>query len=151
MTHSNTVAERFGNFCIINLKVLTVHPVFRKLLPSNTLTLSDFAVVMSRHVVDAAGMNIDLFTKGSKGHGGTFNVPTREACAKTALPTQLTFFPDSEVSRMVFFGIDFHSHSIAEFINLDITQAAIGRKFFNIKIGAIGSFVNIAFIIKGLD
>ena len=57
------VAQGFTHLAAIDLDVIIVQPNLRKLLPSQTLALSNLIGVMYRNVVNAASVNINTIAQ----------------------------------------------------------------------------------------
>src|SRR6266849_668689 len=82
------------------------------LFAAHTLALRDLIFMVWKLQVDAAGMDIELFSKVLLGHGGALDVPAGEAYAPGTGPVHLALFipafPQGEVLWSVFILGDLH-------------------------------------------
>ncbi len=151
------VANRFRNLFALNRDVRMMHPVVYIFAARNSFGLSDFVVVMHWDVLDAAGVDVDLFAEQLKDHRGALDVPAREANAPRRVPLLLPLLrrvrnlPQCKVGRIALFGNRIHASTLFLASQIDIAKRAVGGEFFGIKINTVFYNVGIAFFFERLD
>ena len=102
------VAGRLGHFQAVGQQVLAVQPDPRERPHAGErLALGALVLVVRENVVDAAGVDVYLWTEVLGAHGGALDVPAREAPAPRAGPDQLGSarlrgLPERKVARILF-------------------------------------------------
>src|SRR5690606_31349312 len=100
--------------CTGGLHQAVVHPVAGKGLAGARFRLSQFVLMMRKHQVEAAAVDIERLTEVLHAHGGTFNMPAGPPRSPGTVPRRLPLaraFPECEVGRVAFAIVSFHTRA----------------------------------------
>jgi hypothetical protein len=123
-------------------------------LPGQRLRLSDLALVMGKHVVFAAGVQVDGVAQIFTCHDRALDVPARKTPAERRVPLHevpIVFLPQGKVGRRALIIVLHHvANGLAKFVLGVTAQLAIVRKALDTVIDTGGSFVGMAILNQGL-
>ena len=97
---------------------IVVHPVVHGVVATSSHRLSYFALVVREHKVHTAAVDVEFLAEVFCSHGRALQVPARESVAPRRRPAHnvlgSSFFPESEVGRIVLFALAVELTSGAE-------------------------------------
>src|SRR3989344_4265148 len=127
-----------------------VEPKARERPPtSRRLRLIYLVVVMGRHEVDAARVDIYLLAKRRVDHRRALYVPTRKPFTPGAVPPYLRVaLPVKEVGRVMLVGIRCYSFAFFQALKIDRAEFAVVGKTGSIEIDTMLSTVRVAFLLE---
>ncbi len=128
--HGEEVAQRLGHLLPLHLQHLVVHPDPGELpLRMGALRLRDLVLVVRKHQVIPAAVNIERLPQQRIRHGRALDMPPRPPLAPRALPPRLTRLrrlPEHEVHRVFLVGRHFDPRPRDHVIHRAARQRAIG-------------------------
>src|SRR3989338_1296802 len=100
----NHVAERFRYLLLIEIQKRMMHPETRERRLSRCgFGLCDLIVVMGRHQINSAGMDVNLFSKCRIDHGGALDMPPGKTFAPRRIPPYFFVgFPKQKIRGTTF-------------------------------------------------
>ena len=139
------IAGRFRHLGPVGQQMLSVHPVIYVPLPESAFALGDFVLVMRKHVVHAAGVNVKPLAQVLVRHGGTFNVPAGEPLAPGAvplhIPPRLGRLPEGKIARVALQGIGVSPHAFQQVAAEIAGQLAVFGAAVHIEVDVAAGFV----------
>ena len=142
ITNREKIALGLGHFLAFNNKMTRVKPDSRKrCVPVSTTTLRNFALVMRKNIVLAAGVQIDFLAKKCGRHRTAFKMPSRISSAPRRIPfhhMRSIGFPQHEIRGMTLERLvvcrDSFPRTFAKCIKRIAGEFAIRRKRSNVEI-----------------
>ena len=105
----------FAHFTGIGIQMVNMEPVVAPLMAQIAFRLGNLVGVMRECIVNAAGVNIQVFPQVFHGNAGAFNVPARIAHTPGRIPFQGLVFkfgfgePKDKVIFILLVGVLFHA------------------------------------------
>ena len=123
------------------------------------LGLGDFVGVVGEGVVDAAAVDVQIFTQVIHADGGALDVPARVSYAPGAVPLQFLIVefgfgePEHEVGLVPLAGIFFHAFTDAylQILRLEIVEYVVFLQFGGVKVHVAAGDIGVIFFQQILD
>ena len=154
--HRVDVADRLRHLLVVDEQVLDVEPEARELLAGRAFALRDLVLVMRKHQVDAAGVDVDRrFAEQPQRHRRALDVPAGTAGAAADVPRRLARLgrlPQHEVARallVVLVGIDARA-GLDAFV-IEPRQLAVRRQRRDLEVDRSVARVGMAALAERVD
>ena len=145
----------FKLFFACSAEEFSVHPEAAERNAVRAFALGDFVRVVNADMVRAAAVDIERWTVVLHGHGGAFDVPTRETNAPRAVPFHSALLvgwaelPESKVSGVTLFAhVD--AATLAEVFHVEAGKVRVARELEAVEVDAVRSAVGKALFFERL-
>ena len=92
--------ERFGHLLAFHLQEAVVHPdLGQRMIVMGAFALGDLVLVMGKHQIDAAAMDVEGLAQIFARHGRAFDVPAGTAAAPGRIPARRARRPKASTAR----------------------------------------------------
>ena len=133
------IPQTLGHFLSLDLQKPVMHPHIRHARRiKGAAALRNLVLVMRKHQINPAAMNIECLAQISMAHRRAFNMPARAAInrnrftrlAERRRPSRLRsggFLPQHEIRRVALMRFHSHPRALDLLVELAVRQCAIGR------------------------
>ncbi len=122
------IAQALGHLLAIDTHRTGVHPGVRVKLAGGRLALCDLVLVVRKHQVRAATMDVERLAQAAGGHHRTLDMPTGTPRAPRRIPARLArlgALPQYEVQRIFLGFVHFDTRTDLQVFDLATRQFAI--------------------------
>ena len=139
LMNRHEIPQALGHFLSLDLQKPVMHPHIRHARRiKGAAALRNLVLVMRKHQINPAAMNIKRLTQISMAHRRAFNMPARAAINRNLLsrlaerrrPSRLRrggFLPQHEIRRVALMRFHSHPRALDLLVELAVRQCAIGR------------------------
>jgi len=152
------VAKRLAHLHAIDRDHVVMNPVARERLVGDGLTLRDLALVVRKHVLETAAVDVERLAQILGAHDRALDMPAGISGTPGRVPLEdvvgLCALPEREVLRIALVGTSLDAHRFAQFVDRAARKLAVVFERSDVEIHVPVGNVRMAFLNKllnGLD
>jgi len=148
------IAQGLAHLFRVDIDEPVVQPVFDERLAGSGLGLGDLVLVVGKHKILSAAMDVDGFAEETHAHGGALDVPAGATLAPRRVPgrlARLCLLPEYEVHGMSLPFINLDARAGLHVVQAPFRELQVVIVFFNAEVDVSAGLVGDTPIHKGTD